>query len=95
MTTSIKFEPYYNYSSSNYGVNSLVFTIGKLKIWYSYKTVVAFQDWLDDVMCRENEWSKTTEKHLNAIEPDKSKRVSGEHFEKQLKKILKKYDLAL
>lgn len=34
---------YGNYSSDNYGANSLRLDVGPLAVWFSYQTPVAFQ----------------------------------------------------
>lgn len=67
--------------SKNYGLNSLRFFDADGNVfWFSYKTLVAFKAGAAHVVCRRNEWGPTTGKHLNAIEPDKTKRVDGETF---------------
>lgn len=79
-----RFRSYGDYSSENYGVNSLEFTIGNLSVYFSYKTPVAFISARTGLVIRENDWGSTTGKHLNWIDDDKSKRISGDEFEKQL-----------
>lgn len=54
-----------------------------LIIWFSYETPIAFRD-RNGYVVRENDWGPTTGKHLNYIEPDKSKRIPGEQFEERL-----------
>jgi len=54
-----------------------------LVIWFSYETPIAFRD-RNGYVVSENIWGPTTGKHLNHIEPDKSKRVSRRDFEKRL-----------
>lgn len=54
--------------------------LGDLTIWYSYETPIAFKTSETEVVCRQNDFSATTGKHLNSIESDKSKRISGEAF---------------
>jgi len=34
------------------------------------------------LVCRKNEWGTTTGKHLNWIQPDKKKRVTGKEFDR-------------
>lgn len=81
MTDLPSFESYGNYSSSNYGVNALVFTDAKgVQFYFSYKTLVAFRIPGERVVCRQNDWGPTTGKHLNWIEPDKSRRVDDATF---------------
>jgi hypothetical protein len=82
------FTIYGKYSSDNYGVNTLKFYTGDLTIWFSYRTPVAFQKRFNDVVIRENDWGATTGKHLNWIDPDHSKRISGEEFQARLKQAI-------
>ena len=79
-----RFRSYGNYSSDNYGAHSLEFTIGALSVYFSYETPVAFSV-PGGLVVRENDWGPTTGKHLNWIDRDKSKRISGADFEKALK----------
>lgn len=64
-----------------------------LTLWYSYETVIAFRS-NGEFAIRENDWSVTTGKHLNWIDDDKSKRISGTEFEKKLNKVLKRHKLS-
>ena len=74
---------YGNYSSDNYGAHALCFDIAGDTFWFSYKTLVAFQKGHGSIVVRENDWSTTTGKHLNAIDDgNKKARVSGVVFEK-------------
>jgi hypothetical protein len=47
--------------------------------WFSYETLVAYQI-RGQLFCSENQWSVITGKHLNEIEPDKTKRIKAELF---------------
>lgn len=82
---------YGNYSSDNYG-SCRVIDVGCLSFYYSYKTIVAFKS-REGLVISTNEWSKTTGKHLNWINEDKSKRIPREEFEKKLNKVLAEYDV--
>ena len=84
-----KFRSYGDYSSNNYGVNSLVFETPKMSIYFSYKTPVAFETAQTGLVIRENAWGPTTGRHLNWIDSDKSKRISGNEFEKRLAEAMK------
>jgi hypothetical protein len=64
-------------------VNTNKVYIGNLAIWFSYRTPVGFS-FHGQRVCRQNDWSTTTGKLLNDIEPDHSLRVSGEEFQKLL-----------
>jgi len=80
-----KFSSYGDYSSDNYGAHSMVFTDNKGRSFYfSYKTLVAFEDVNHGLVCLQNYWNTTTGKHLNWIEPDKKKRVDQETFDRLL-----------
>ncbi len=74
---------YGEYSSQNYGANSMFVEVGPLAVWYSYRTPVAFRVRGHERVIRENDWGPTTGKHLNWIDPDKSIRVSSEVFEQK------------
>lgn len=67
---------------SNYGMHCLQIDLGCVTIWYSYDTPIAFRV-KGDMVVRENSWGTTTGKHLNAICPDKSRRISSDEFERQ------------
>ncbi len=85
MKTLPNFGSYGEYSSGNYGVNSLYFIDAENnKFYYSYQTIVAF-DYEGKLYCCENVWTVTTGKHLNWIESDKSKRLDYEAFTAKFK----------
>ncbi len=81
---------YMDYSSSNYGSSREV-SIGSLDLYFSYETVIAVRTPFSGLIIRENDWSTTTGKHLNAINSDHSMRVSSQDFEMQLEEIMKHY----
>ena len=83
---------YGNYSSSNYGAHTLEVSVGNLTIYFSYKTPVAFHT-PGRLVVSENVWGNTTGKHLNWIDPDKSKRLDRNEFEKQLAEVMDKYNV--
>lgn len=78
------FRSYGNYKSDNYGAHALVFSLESKRVYFSYQTPVAFWTPATGLVCRQNDWGPTTGKHLNAIQPDKSKRVSGDVFERMM-----------
>ena len=83
-----------DYSSSNYGANSIAIRMGTRTVYYSYDTVVAFCGTNSkgkefDCVCQ-NLWGQTTGKHLNWIDGgNKKARLSKNEFEKQLQEFLK------
>ena len=58
------------------------------RLYYSYKTIVAFYDHVGGLVCSGNKWGTTIGKHLNWIQPDKKKRISHEEFEAKLQEML-------
>ena len=83
---------YGNYSSDNYGANSIAIELGTRTIYYSYDTIVAFRGtnskgvYFDCVI--KNYWGTTTGKHLNFINPDKKVRLDKTDFEKKLNEFM-------
>jgi len=59
--------------------------VGDVAFFFSYSTIIAFHSPATGLVCSENVWSNTTGKFLNEIEPNKSKRVSSDEFEKKLR----------
>lgn len=81
---------YGNYESDNYGAHTLCVDFDSFRLYYSYKTIVAFYDVVTGLVCCENVWGVTTGKHLNWIQPDKKKRVKSEQFDIMLKNMLER-----
>ena len=73
------------YCEKTNGLNALVFDLHDgLRVWFSYKTPVAFLANGEKVVS-ENQWGPTTGKHLNAIDSgDKKTRLSRADFETKL-----------
>ncbi len=68
-------------------------TIGSLTLYFSYRTVIAFEDNCN-LKVIENLWGPTTGKHLNAIDGgNKSARLSSSEFNEELKKVLIEHKL--
>jgi len=61
-----------------------------LAVWFSYKTPVGFS-LNGKIVCRVNDWKKTTGKLLNQIEPNKNLRIDGATFEKLLNETYKEF----
>ena len=89
----VKKANYGNYSSNNYGANSIRLDVGSLSLWFSYDTVVAFQEDGNSCQVSENCWGPTTGKHLNWIESDKKARLSRDVFEHNLERVLATHNL--
>lgn len=65
--------------------NAMRLEFGRVTVWFSYSTPVAFHTPESGLVVRENAWGPTTGKHLNMIEaqaPDGARRprVSGDEF---------------
>lgn len=63
-------------------------TIGRIILWFSYETIVAFRTPQTGLVVCENVWGMTTGKHLNWIDDDKSIRVPREEFLDKLNNIV-------
>lgn len=87
---------YCRYGSRNYGAHSMRLDLGDLGLWFSYDTVVAFQDGSGPVQVSVNCWGSTTGRHLNAIDGgDKKGRIDRTVFESSLDAVLVKHGLCL
>jgi len=74
-------------------VNRNKVIIGNLTLWFSYETIVAFQD-ETGLKCSENIWSRTTGKLLNMI-CDKNERIPNKDFERELRLCLIRHNFYL
>lgn len=61
--------------------NAIRIEAGSVIVWYSYQTPVAFLIPGYGMVVHQNQWGPTTGKHLNKIDPDKSKRVTIKEFQ--------------
>lgn len=92
---NVRIDGYGGYSSQNYGVNALRVQIGSLTLWFSYNTIVAFQEPGKLPRVCENLWGSTTGKHLNSIDgSDKKSRLKAAEFEAELADLLARHGLA-
>lgn len=67
------------------GDNAAVVTVGKLTVWFSYATPVAFQLAGDYRYVVRNRWGNTTGRHLNAIDGGThASRIDQAEFEARL-----------
>ncbi len=85
---------YGQYASSNYGSHTQVVMIGSMNFYFSYDTIVAFENGVA-LYCSENVWSTTTGKHLNWIQPDKKRRIPHEEFKVKLTEVLKQHNFVI
>ena len=86
---------YGDYSSQNYGANTIAVAIGGATFYFSYDTVVAFYSPNTGRVASENVWSVTTGKHLNWIEPDHDRRIPNEEFLEKLEELLGEMEVSL
>jgi len=68
--------------------NQTAVCFGCTTIYYSYSTPIAVYH-AGEFFIRVNDWGSTTGRHLNAIDSDHSKRISGIEFAKKLEQICK------
>jgi hypothetical protein len=61
--------------------------VGPITFWFSYRTCIAFHVDGAALVIRQNDWRQTTGKHLNAVDPDHSIRVSGEEFQARFAEV--------
>jgi hypothetical protein len=61
-------------------------------LYFSYSTLIAFRHG-GGLVISENCWNNTAGKHLNAIDPDKRKRLPRAEFEKAVDRFLTKIGL--
>jgi len=68
------------------GPNTLTIGLpGNKRIYFSYKTPIAFYTPKIGLVVRQNDWSTTTGKHLNAIDGgNKAERIPCKEFEERL-----------
>lgn len=76
--------------SNNGTLNKNTVFLNDLEINFSYETPVSFKLDGKERRTRQNDWSTTTGKFLNELEPDKKKRIAGNVFEHELNEILSK-----
>ena len=76
------------------GSNYATVKFDSLEVYVSYRTPIAFWTRKTGTVCRVNDWGPTTGKHLNAIQADKSKRIPGAEFERQLAEVLASFGLS-
>lgn len=71
-------------------------TIGKLQLYFSYKTCIAFNNGNGDAICQ-NVWGNTTSGHLNSIDGGskeaKKERLPRQEFNEKLQQVLIKHNL--
>ena len=66
--------------------------LGRVTVWFSYETPIAFSSIDGMLVVRENDWGPTTGKHMNKIDGGqlmaKHRRVSGTVFTHRLEALL-------
>jgi hypothetical protein len=74
--------------------NAVEVAIGDLTLYFSYETLIAYDDNVDGRVVCNNIWSGTTGKHLNYVDGgDKSGRLKGDEFDKKVAAMLKRHGL--
>jgi hypothetical protein len=57
-------------------------------LYYSYEQLVAFNTLEEGMFIVENYWGTSTGKHLNSLDPDKKKRLPGDKFMEEYKRLV-------
>ena len=79
-----------SYSENTDNWNCLKLYLQNVTLWNSNHTPVAFRKSGSPLVVRENDWNTTTGKHLNWIDGgNKSARINGAEFERQLAEAVK------
>jgi hypothetical protein len=74
--------------------NSILVSIGELDLYFSYSTIIAFKGApFHSIIVSENLWGNTTGRHLNRLEPIKTRRIRRDKFEHYLTELLTTYKL--
>jgi len=74
--------------------NAMAVKVGKLTLFFSYETVIGFQEEGKAVVVCENCWGNTTGKHICLIGGQNPKdRLPREQFDKKLEAVLKAHKL--
>lgn len=91
----IKISSYGRYNSDNYGKNTLQINLGGFVLFYSYATVVAFDD-DDGLVISSNEWGPTTGKHLEWISTGRTHtQLSRSAFEEALRSKIEEHGMTV
>lgn len=85
---------YGQWSTDNYGAQTIAIQLGTRTVYYSYDTIVAFNGTNskgEEFNCVvQNTWGRSTGKHLNWIDGGHPEtRLAQEAFDKKLKEFLK------
>lgn len=84
------FSNYGQYVNDNYGTHAVVFSLGGIDVYFSYRTPVAFRAPGFGLVVRKNDWGATTGKHLNWIDDKrKADRIPSSEFEQRLAEAIK------
>lgn len=74
--------------------NAVEVGIGNVRLYFSYKTLIAYEDNEDGQVVSENVWSTTTGKHLNYVDGgDKKSRCKSDQFDQKVAAMLKRHGL--
>lgn len=80
-------------ASCSIGSNYAVVEVGKLMLFFSYRTLIGFRVEGQSPVLIKNYWGPTTGKHLNAIDASKKTRLSEGAFKIAFTKVLKSFGL--
>ena len=84
----IRIDYYYRNEKNKPYPNAVGFKLGRIELYFSFNTLIAFRVPYTSMFISENIWGQTTGRHLNAIDPDKSKRLPRKEFEAKADQLL-------
>lgn len=87
MSEKVKIQYYYKGENNKPLVNAVAVILYDKVLYFSYETLIAFEIG-GRLIISENIWGNTTGKHLNAIDPNKKRRLSHDKFLEAVEKQL-------
>lgn len=78
--------------SSGSTINCLLLTVGSLRVYYSYRTPIAFYDVNNNLIVRENEWGPMTAKHISWLPKTDLPQLPSAQFDAALVKHMENYN---
>lgn len=73
--------------------NSNAVSVGDLRLYFSYDTLIGYEDSVDGRVATRNYWGPTTGKHLNSLDVRQDERCQKEEFEAKVSEMLKRHGL--
>jgi hypothetical protein len=81
--------------TSNESENAIRVHLGRVALYFSYNTIVAYHTDAEGLVVSENAWTRTTGKHLNAIDSNHNHHLPTDEFQRRLANLLRRVDICL